>query len=41
MEKLERAAEKPKSNMYNNTFDGVLDYIKNAVYPVQSQLDKD
>ena len=41
MEKLERAAEKPKFNMYNNTFDGVSDYIKNAMYPVQSQLDKD
>ena len=27
--------------MYNNTFDGVSDYIKNAMYPIQSQLDKD
>ena len=41
MEKLERTAEKPKFNMYNNTFDGVSDYIKIAMYPVQSQLDKD
>ena len=41
MEKLERAAEKPKFNMYNNTFDGVSDYIKNAMYLIQSQLDKD
>ena len=41
MEKLKRAAEKPKFNMYNNTFDGVSDYIKNAMYPIQLQLDKD
>ena len=41
MEKLESAAKKSKFNMYNNTFDGVSDYIKNATYPIQSQLDKD
>ena len=41
MEKLDRAAEKPNFNMYNNNFDGVSDSIKNAMYPIQSQLDKD
>ena len=41
MEKLETVAKKPKFNMYNDTFDGVSDYIKNAMYPIQSQLDKD
>ena len=41
MEKLERAAEKPKFIMYNHTFDGVSDYIKTAMYPIKSQFDKD
>ena len=41
MEKVERAAAKPKFNMYNNTFDGISDDFKNAMYPIQPQLDKD
>ena len=40
MENLEKAATKPKFNMYNDTFDGVSGYIKDAANPVMSLLDE-
>ena len=37
MTKLERAVERSKNNMYNNTLDGVSAYIQKPVYNPQMQ----